>query len=101
MKLPLSEFMRWSELDRGLVIAEARVKRLTGPLGQWMPDATSDRADPTNYDDPLRYVASEEPHTDWAEKAKLDAEEAWRKKWGEKANMNGLFWTVEPLDPTS
>lgn len=80
------------------MIALARVERLTGPNGEWLPDATSDRADPNNYDDPLRYIA-QGPHTNWAEKARRDAEDAYRKMAGEKANLNGMFWTVDAVTP--
>ncbi len=86
--------MGWSNEDRALMIALARVERLTGQNGEWLPDATSDRADPNNYEDPLRYVA-QGPHTNWAEKARRDAEDAYRKQAGDKANLNGMFWTVD------
>lgn len=79
------------------MIALGRVERLTGQHGEWIPDATSDRADPNNYDHPLRYVPGG-PYTNWAEKAVKDAEVAYRKAGGENVNMNGLFWTVDPQD---
>ena len=89
-------FLGWPEFDRHLVIALDRVERNTGHYGEWLPDATSDRADPNRYDDPLRYVTSG-PFTNWAEKAAKDAEAVYREAAGEKANLNGLFWTVGTL----
>lgn len=76
------------------MIALGRVERNTGQYGEWLPDATSERADPNNYNDPLRYI-SHGPFTNQAEKTVKDAEDAWKKAAGEKANVNGLFWTVE------
>lgn len=65
-----------------------------------MPDATSDAADPMSYSG-MRYVAKG-PFTNWAEKEKQDALEALRKKSGEKANLNGMYFTVERFEyPTS
>lgn len=87
----------WSEEDRDLVVALEIVKNMTGPNGEWMPDATSDGADPNNYDVPFRFVASG-PHTNWAEKTKADAVDQYRKDAGDKANLNGLYWTVERRD---
>lgn len=68
------------------------VTRLTGQNGEWLPDAT---ADPNDYTGQVvRYAASEEK-VNQAEKARLDALDAIRKAKGEKANMNGVYVTVE------
>ena len=84
----------WSEEDRDLVVALEIVKNMTGPNGEWMPDATSDGADPNNYDVPYRYV-TKGPFTNWAEKDRLDAIDAFKKAAGENANLNGMYWAVE------
>lgn len=70
---------------------------LTGRNGEWIPDATAAGADPNNYPSGYRYV-TEGPFTNWAEKARLDAEKTWRDQAGDKANMHGMFWTAKRLD---
>lgn len=67
-----------------------------GPHGHLMSEATALEADPMDYDNPLRFVA-DDPVTDWARKAQLDAEAAWREAAGENANMNGLIFRVRKL----
>lgn len=90
--------MGWPELDRGLVVALGRVERNTGRYGEWLPDATSERADPTYYeDDAVRFIPRG-PFTNQAEKAAQDAEKQYRKAAGDDANLNGMFWTVETVD---
>ena len=92
-----TEFMGWSELDRGLVVALGRVERNTGRYGEWLPDATSERADPTYYeDDAVRFIPRG-PFTNQAEKAAQDAEKQYRKATGDDANLNGMFWTVDQV----
>jgi hypothetical protein len=86
----------WDDEQVDLVIAEQMVRNLTGPNGEWMPEATSDAADPMAYSG-MRYVASE-PFTNWAEKARLDAQEAYRKSLGENGNMNGVYFTVDKFE---
>lgn len=92
-----AEFLGWPFDQRALMIALSRVERNTGRYGQWLPDAVSDKADPNNYESPFRYI-TEGPFTDWAEKTVQDAEQAWKKAAGEKANTHGMFWTVRPSD---
>ena len=70
---------------------------MTGPNGEWMPDATSDLADPNDYASGYRYVATG-PFTNWAERAKQDAIDAWKKDAGDDANMNGMYFGVERVD---
>lgn len=62
-----------------------------------MPDATSDGADPNDYESSFRYVA-EGPHINWAERARLAAIEAYRKDMGDKPDMDGKFWTVRKVE---
>lgn len=75
-----------------MIEAEQIVRTNTGSNGEWLPEATSDDADPNNY--VMRYVPSVEK-TNWAEKARLDALDQIRKDKGENANMNGVYVTVE------
>ncbi len=84
----------WDDEQRDLVLAYAIVQANTGTQGEWLPDATSDGADPNNYVVPYRYV-TKGPFTNWAEKDRLDAIDAFKKAAGENANLNGMYWAVE------
>lgn len=83
----------WDTEQVDLLLALELFKRDLGPNGELMSEATSEAADPNNYRDPLRYV-SHGPFTNWAEKAKQDAIDAFKKD-SPDANMNGMYWTVE------
>jgi hypothetical protein len=87
----------WDDEQVDLVIAEQLIRNLTGPNGEWMPDATNDElSDPNSYSG-QRPVAKG-PFTNWYEKERLDAQEAYRKSLGENANMNGVYFTVEKFE---
>jgi hypothetical protein len=86
----------WDEDQLDLVMAEQMVRNLTGPNGEWMPEATSDDADPMSYSG-MRYVANG-PFTNWAEKERLDALDAHRKAMGEGANLNGVYFTADKFE---
>ena len=86
----------WDDESRGLVVAEDIVRRMTGPNGEWMPDATSEAADPNAYSG-YRYMA-QGPFTNWAERAKADALDEYRKSMGEGANLHGVYFTAERFD---
>lgn len=91
----------WDEEQVGWLVADERVRRLTGPNGEWLPEATSDAADPMSYSG-LQYVVTEgAPFVNWAEKTRLDAVEAYKKQAGKDANLNGLYWPVEKLSSNS
>lgn len=91
------EFMGWPHEERDLMIALGRVERNTGRYGEWLPDATSERADPTYYeDDAVRFIPRG-PFTNQAEKAAQDAEKQYRKASGDEANLNGMFWAVDQV----
>lgn len=84
----------WDDDSRALVLAADYVERMTGSLGEWLPEATSDTiGDPMSYSG-VRFVPSG-PHTNWAAKAAKDAEDEYRKSLGENANLNGVYFTVE------
>lgn len=94
-----TEFLSWPHRDRALLIALGRVEKNTGRYGEWLPDATSDKADLNYYEPDMLRFAVQGPFTNHAEKMALDAEKQYRKEAGEKANLNGMFWTVESVDP--
>lgn len=83
----------WDEDQVDLLLAEEIVRRNTGDLGEWLPDATSDDADPMTYSG-LRYTI-DGPHTNWAQKEHMDAMQALKKS---DANVNGQFYTVKAID---
>jgi hypothetical protein len=86
----------WDDEQVDLVIAEQMVRNLTGPNGEWMPEATSEDADPNAYSG-YRYKANG-PFTNWAEKERLDALDAHRKQMGERANLNGVYFTADKFE---
>ena len=91
-----TEFMGWPAHDRELMIALGRVERNTGRYGEWLPDATSEKADLNYYDDDRIRFKIAGPFTNVAEKMALDAADAARRVDG--ANLNGVFWSVESVD---
>jgi len=82
------------------VLAYLRWQRKLGAHGHPMDEATSPLADPANPDAKWRYYADPLPIVDYAQKAKLDAEDAWRDGLQDGESMNGLIFTVEriPVD---
>lgn len=87
----------WDQEQIDLLLADDRIRRLTGPDGEWLPDATNPAADPTEYSSGYRYI-HKGPFTNWAKKERLDAEAARRKELGPDGNTNGEYFTVERLD---
>lgn len=68
-----------------------------------MEEATSPEAEPNNYDGGWKYDTLD-PITDWAEKSRLDAIDAFRARGTKESpmNMNGLmFPVVKRLHPKS
>lgn len=87
-----SEF---DDRETALLIAFREWRDGIGRNGHPLAETTASVADPNEYG-PYRYVAHG-PFTDWAEKARLDAEEKYRKAAGEDPNLHGMFWTVEKV----
>lgn len=81
-----------------MMIALGRVERNTGRYGEWLPDATSEKADPNYYEEDRIRFKVQGPFTNQAEKMALDAEKAYKKDAGDNANLNGMFWTVDSAD---
>jgi hypothetical protein len=76
-------------------LAYTRHEAELGHHGELLTEATSPEADPTYYGPgSIRYVANG-PFTNYAEKAHRDAQDAYKEEAGEKANLNGMYWTVE------
>lgn len=101
-KLFRTETTRESEWDMEqveLLLAAESYKSDLGSHGQLLSKSTNPDADPNNYESSLRYVAHG-PFTDWAEKARLDKIDAYRKSFpeGTDVNMNGMFFTVEEVE---
>jgi hypothetical protein len=86
----------WDEEQLDLIMAEQFITRMTGPNGEWMPEATAEAADPNAYSG-YRYVGKG-PFTNWYEKARKDAEDAHRKALGDDANLNGVYFTAEKFE---
>lgn len=88
----------WSPGDVDLMLAAAAADRETGPHGHPLWESTSDEASPTNYSSTLRYVAGP-ILTDWAEKARRDAEDKFRKQFPNES-LNGRIFTVKKIGGT-
>ena len=88
----------WDDEQRDLALAFAEFMRGMGPNGEQLSEATSSKADPNYYKaDQIRYVSAG-PFTNWAEKRRLDAIDAYKSVAGDNSNLNGMFWTVEKAD---
>jgi len=96
--------------QRALVRTVQEQLDMVGPHGHPMDEATSPLADP-NEPGGWYYAAGVEivnpagqrrrvPIVDFAEKALLDAQDAYRKAAGDDANLNGLHWPVRRIDRT-
>lgn len=79
--------------QRDLLLAHALHVSSLGPHGFLMSEVTSPDADPNNKDGSIRFVADTIPTVDYAEKARRDAEDAYKKAY-EGANMSGLIFRV-------
>lgn len=89
----------WNLEQVELMLAAEAYKADLGSHGHLMTRSTNPKADPNDYSSPLRYVAHG-PFTDWAEKARLDKVDAYKRSFPEGAeiNMNGMYFTVEEID---
>lgn len=89
----------WDSEQVELLLAAEAYKSDLGAHGHLLSKATDPGADPNDYNNPLRYVAHG-PFTDWAEKARLDKIDAYRRSFpeGTDVNMNGMFFTVEEIE---
>lgn len=79
----------WSPDQVALLLAARELRNERGPHGFSMLEAT----DPKNQ---FAFVGKG-PRTDWAEKARLDAQDAYFKQW-DKANRNGMTFVVTKRD---
>ena len=88
----------WDEEQRLMLVEFMRYQRGIGPNGFPVAETTSPLADPANPDGEWRYFADPLPVVDYAEKARLDAQDAYRKSLGDGGSMNGLIFTVEKIE---
>jgi len=80
-----------------LLLAIREYQRNLDPNGIPFERATSLEADPNPTSpqaNPVRFLP-QGPFVNFAEKARLDAQQAYEKQAGEGVNLNGMFWTVE------
>jgi hypothetical protein len=80
-----------------LLFGQMEIDDDTGRFGERLSEAMSSEADPNNKDGSYKYVADQLPTINWAAKAKLDAEEAYKRQYPE-ANMNGLVFPFRKVD---
>lgn len=80
-----------------LLLAAELLEADTGPHGFLLSESTSPDADPANPKAKFRYVGKRAPMVDYAEKARLDASDAYKAKYKD-ANLNGLIFRAEKVD---
>jgi len=76
------------EYQRNLDANGIPFERATSQAANPNPDPDSPQAHP------VRFLAHG-PFVNFAEKSRLDAEDAYKKQAGDDVNLNGMFWTVE------
>lgn len=86
----------FSERDVDLLLEWQHRDKDRGPHGQPLSESTSALADPNNRAGTHSYRAGL-PVVDWAERARKDAEEAYRKQYKD-AVPNGLIFLVEKVN---
>lgn len=104
--LPLSALDSWDTEDIDAGVALVAWEADLGPHGQPLSESISPDADPKNSHgqyfyraglpivDPETGATVYAPEVDYAEKARRDAEDAYRKTLGPNQTMNGLFFPV-------
>lgn len=93
----------WRPSDVSLLIASKHLE-LRDSTGHLLVESTDLAANPANPDGQWFYRAgvrmqdgTRGPVTNWAEKARADAQKAWREKYP-NADMSGLHWPVERVE---
>lgn len=88
----------WDDEQRALMVASFEVEAETPDHGFHLSEALSDEADPNKPGGSFKFVAGN-PVTDFAEKARRDAEQAYFEHYKD-ANRNGLIFPVRKVDRT-
>jgi hypothetical protein len=87
----------WDDEQLELMVAFRRHESDIGPHGHPMSEATSAFADPSDRKNRRWRYVSGAPVTDFAEKARRDAQDAFREKNPDRS-LNGLIFPVEKVD---
>lgn len=87
----------WSLTDVDWSIAAQQFDASIGSHGHPLDEATSADADPTNPKGKYRYEAGPKPRIDYAERARAQAAEAYRKTLREDESMAGKFFPVRKV----
>ncbi len=85
----------WSRSDVEALLAIIEMQRV-GPHGQPMVEATSPLASPLNKDREWRYEV--DVYTDFAAQELEKAKEAYKREYGDDADMSALNWVVRKVD---
>jgi hypothetical protein len=99
----------WTPDQVSLILAVEAYEEMVGPHGQPMDEALSAESDPSNRSGKRIYRAGVPTRTpegnliyapimDWAEKARLDAIDAYKQQVGETGNTNGLVFPVQVIE---
>ncbi|MCU1441139.1 MAG: hypothetical protein JWP85_2136 [Rhodoglobus sp.] len=91
---PEAEF---DEEQVDLMLAAVALRNDTGGHGHLLSETTSEHANPNYYGPGWMRFGARGPFTDWAEKARLDAVDAYRAQFPKDAppNLNGMYWVID------
>lgn len=87
----------FNEEQRNWLVAYEKHLSTLDPNGFPLEETTSPEADPANRKGSYKYVADAEPVVNYAEKARRDAEDAYRQLYKD-ANFNGMSWSARKVD---
>lgn len=85
----------WSRADVEALLALKELQRV-GPHGQPMSEATSPLADPARPDREWRYEV--DVYTDFAARELERAKDAYKREYGDDADLSALTWVVRKVD---
>ncbi|MCW2287041.1 YD repeat-containing protein [Leucobacter luti] len=88
----------WSRADVEALVAHLERGRV-GPHGQPMSEVTSELANPANKDRGWDYEV--DVYTDFAQQKLSREQEAFKKAYGDDADMSSLQWIVRKVDRAS
>jgi hypothetical protein len=87
----------WCPSEVAVLLASRRLD-VRGPHGHLLEESTSPLADPGNVAGTYFYRSGPAPRMDYAEKARRDAADVYRKALPDGATMNGMYFPVVRVD---
>jgi len=87
----------WSLTDVDWLIASRDYEAGIGSHGHPLDEATSADANPANPDAKYSYAAGPAPDVDWAERARLNAQQVHRATLRDDESANGMYFPVRKV----